>query len=192
MCINIWYLLFFFWFTLFCIVGYRFIHLIRTDSSAFLFKAEKYSIVYIYIYHSLVMHSSVKGHLVCFYVLAFVNSAAMNIGVHVFSSIMVFSGNMPTSRTVGSFGHFIPRILKESSYCPPILWPLDIKSWLTGKDSDAGKDWRQEEKRMTEDEMVGWHHWLNWYEFEQTLGDSEGQESLACCDLWFCKESDTI
>ena len=61
-------------------------------------------------------------------VLAFVNSAAMNIGVHVFFSIMVFSGNMPTSRTVRSFGHFIPRFLKESSYCPPILWPLDIKS----------------------------------------------------------------
>ena len=81
--------------------------------------AEKYSIVYIY--HSFVVHSSVKGHLGCFYVLAFVNSAAINIGVHVFFSIMVFSGNMPTSSTVGSFGHFVPRFLKESSYCPLIL-----------------------------------------------------------------------
>ena len=56
----------------------------------------------------------------------------------------------------------------------PILWPPYAKSWLTGKDPDAGKDWRQKEKGTTEDEMVGWHHWLNGHEFEQTLGDSEG------------------
>ena len=56
----------------------------------------------------------------------------------------------------------------------PILWPFDVKSWLTGKDPDAGKDWRQKEKRAAEEEMVGWHHWLNGREFEQTLGDSEG------------------
>ena len=55
----------------------------------------------------------------------------------------------------------------------------------------SGKDWRQEEKGMTEDEMVGWHHWLNGHEFEQTLGDSVGQGSLGCCSLWGCKESDT-
>ena len=63
----------------------------------------------------------------------------------------------------------------------PILWPPDVKSRLIGKDSDAGKDWGQEEKWVTEDEMVGWHHWLNGYEFEQTPGDSGGQGSLACC-----------
>ena len=56
-----------------------------------------------------------------------------------------------------------------------------VKSWLTGKDPDPGKDWRQEEKGMTEYEMAGWHHWLNVYEFEQTLGDSKGQGSLECC-----------
>ena len=56
----------------------------------------------------------------------------------------------------------------------PILWPPDEKSWLIGKDSDAGKDWRQQENGGTEDEMVEWHHWLNGHEFEQTLGDSEG------------------
>ena len=61
----------------------------------------------------------------------------------------------------------------------PILWPPDVKSWLIEKDPDAGKDWR-EEKRTTEDEMVGWHHWLSGHELEQTLGDSEGQGSLAC------------
>ena len=62
-----------------------------------------------------------------------------------------------------------------------ILWPPDGKSWLIGKDPDAGKDWRQEEKETTEDEMVGWHHQLNGHESEQTPGDSEGQGSLVCC-----------
>ena len=60
-----------------------------------------------------------------------------------------------------------------------------------GKDLDAGKDWRQEEKGTTEDEMAGWHHWLNGHEFEQTLGDGEGQGGLACSSPWGCKESDT-
>ena len=69
----------------------------------------------------------------------------------------------------------------------PIVRPPDVKNWLTGKDPDDGKDWRQEEKRETEDEMVGWHHWLNGHEFEQTLGHSKGQGSLA----WGHKESDT-
>ena len=73
----------------------------------------------------------------------------------------------------------------------PILWPCDVKSWLTGKDPDAGKDWRQTEKGMTEDEMVGWHHRLNRYEFEQVPVDGEGQWGLACCSLWGLRESDT-
>ena len=72
----------------------------------------------------------------------------------------------------------------------PILWPLAVKSWLVGKDPDDGKDWRREEKGMAEDEMVGWHHWFNGHEFEQTPGDNEGQMSLACCSLWGHKESD--
>ena len=62
----------------------------------------------------------------------------------------------------------------------PILWPPDVKNQLIGKDPDAGKDWRQK-KGAAEDEMVGWHHWLNAHEFEQTPGDSERQGSLACC-----------
>ena len=73
----------------------------------------------------------------------------------------------------------------------PILWPPDAKSWLTGKDPDAGKDWGQEEKQATEDEMVGWHHQLNGHEFEQTLGDRKRQGSLACCSPLGCKELDT-
>ena len=63
----------------------------------------------------------------------------------------------------------------------PILWPPDVKSWLIRKDRDSGKDWRQEEKGTTEDEMFGWHHWFNGHELGQTLGDGEGQGSLVCC-----------
>ena len=63
----------------------------------------------------------------------------------------------------------------------PILWPPDVKNWLIGKDPDAGKDWGQEEKGTTEDEMVGWHHWLGRHEFEQAPGVGDGKGSLVCC-----------
>ena len=66
----------------------------------------------------------------------------------------------------------------------PILWPRDAKSWLIGKDPDAGHDWRQEEKGTAEDEMVGRHHQLDGHECEQTLGDGEGQGGLVCCSPW--------
>jgi len=69
-----------------------------------------------------------------------------------------------------------------------ILWPPDTKNWLTGKDSDAGQDWRQEEKVITEDKMVGGCHWLNGHEFKQVLGVGDGQGSLACCSPWGHKE----
>ena len=72
----------------------------------------------------------------------------------------------------------------------PILWPPDAKSRLIGKDPDVGKDRGQEEKGEAEDEMAGWHHGLNGHDFEQTLADSEGQGSLACCSPLGCKESD--
>ena len=71
----------------------------------------------------------------------------------------------------------------------PNTLATDAKSQLTGKDPDAGKDWWQEEKRVTEDEMVGWHHQLNGHEFEQTPGDGEGQGGLACCSPWSHQES---
>ena len=71
----------------------------------------------------------------------------------------------------------------------PILWPPDAKNWLIGKDPDAGKDWRQKEKGMTEDEMVGWYLQFDGHEFEQVLGVSDGQGSLACCSPWGCNES---
>ena len=73
-----------------------------------------------------------------------------------------------------------------------ILWPPDAKNWLTGKNPDARKDWKQEEKGMTEDEMDGWHHWLDGHEFEQAPGNGEGQGSLVCRSSWCHKESDTI
>ena len=77
---------------------------------------------------------------------------------------------------------FIERTHAEGE--APILWSFDAKSRLTGKDLDAGKDWGQEKKGATEDEMAGWHHRLSGHEFEQILGDSEGQGRLACCSPW--------
>ena len=73
----------------------------------------------------------------------------------------------------------------------PVLWPPHAKSWLIGKDSDAGRDWGQEEKGTTEDEMAGWHHQLDGHEFEWTPGVDDGQGGLACCDSWGRKELDT-
>ena len=73
----------------------------------------------------------------------------------------------------------------------PVLWPPDMKNWLIWKDPVAGKDWRQEEKATTEEEMVGWHHWLCGHEFEQAPGVGDGQGSLVCCSPWGSKESDT-
>ena len=72
----------------------------------------------------------------------------------------------------------------------PILWPPHVKSWLIGKDSNAGRDWRQEEKGTTEDEMAGWCHRLDGHEFEWSPGVGDGQGGLACCNSWGCKESD--
>ena len=83
----------------------------------------------------------------------------------------------------------LKEINPECSQEAPILWPLEAKSQLTGKDVDVGKDWRQEEKWVVEDEIVGWYHWLDGHEFEQTPGDSEGQGSFACYSLCGLKES---
>ena len=73
----------------------------------------------------------------------------------------------------------------------PILWPPHVKSWLIGKDPDAGRDWGQEEKRTTEDKMAGWHLWLDGHEFGWTPDVGDGQGGLACCDSWARKESGT-
>ena len=72
----------------------------------------------------------------------------------------------------------------------PVLWPPHARIWLIGKDPDAGRDWGQEEKGMTENEMAGWHHQLNEHEFEWTLGVGVGQGGLVCCDSWGLKDLD--
>ena len=72
-----------------------------------------------------------------------------------------------------------------------VVWPPHVKSWLIGKDSDAWRDWRQEEKGTTEDEMAGWHHWLDGHRFEWTPGVGDGQGGMACYSSWGLKESDT-
>ena len=73
----------------------------------------------------------------------------------------------------------------------PVLWPPHVKSWLTGKDPDAMRDWGQEEKGTTEDEMTGWHHRLDGHKFESTPGGGDGHTGLACYDSWGCKQLDT-
>ena len=84
---------------------------------------------------------------------------------------------------------FIERADAEAE--APVPWLPDVKNWLIGKDPDDGKDWRQEEKGTTEDEMVGWHHQLNGHEFEQAPRVADGQGRLACCSPWGHKELDT-
>ena len=83
---------------------------------------------------------------------------------------------------------FIGRTDAEAEYT--ILWPRAVKSWLIGRDLDTENDWRQEEKMMTDEEMVGWHWWLNGHELEQSQGDGEEQGNLVCYSPWGCKESD--
>ena len=92
----------------------------------------------------------------------------------------------PVNPKVNQSWIFIGRTDAEAE--TPKLWPPDAKKWLIGKDPDAGKDWRQEEKGMTEDEMVGWHHWHNGHGFGWTPGFGNGQGGLECCGSWCRKE----
>ena len=85
--------------------------------------------------------------------------------------------------------HFLFNLFVPHKAETPVLWPPHGKSWVIGKDSDAGRDWGQEEKGTTEDEMAGWHHWLDGRKSQWTPGVVQG--GLACCDSWGCKESDT-
>ena len=141
------------------------------------------------------IHSSVDGHLGFLHVLTIVNSAAMNIRMHVSFWILVLSGYMPMFGWVLKNWCFWTVVLEKTLESPldckevqpvnpkgnrswifiertdaeaeaPILWPPDVKNWLIGKDPDAGKDWKQEEKGMTEDEMAGWHHRLDGHGFK--------------------------
>ena len=94
-------------------------------------------------------------------------------------------GDQPVHPKANQSWVFIGRTDAEAE--APILRPPDTKNWLIGKDPDAGKDWRQREKGITENEMVGWHHQLDGHEFEQATGVGEGHGSLACCSPWGCR-----
>ena len=96
----------------------------------------------------------------------------------------------PVNPKGNQFWIFIGRTDAEAE--APMLWPPDEKNWLTGKDPDAGQDWSQEKKGMTEDEMVGWHHQIDGHEFQQALGVGDAQGSLAYCSPWGYKETDTL
>ena len=96
--------------------------------------------------------------------------------------------NQPVHPNADQSWVFIGRTDVEAE--TPIFWPPDVKSWLIWKDRDAGKDWGQEEKGMTEDEMVGWHHWLHVHGFGWTPGVGDGQEGFTCCSSWGHKELD--
>ena len=104
--------------------------------------------------------------------------------------ILFQSSQSPEWCDSGRKAGFLSRYLLYGETETSVLWPPDAKSQLIGKDPDSGKDWRQNEKRATEDEIVGWHHWLNGHEFEQVPGDGEEQGSLACCSPWGHKELD--
>ena len=114
----------------------------------------------------------------------------LNYGVGEYSwEFLGLQGDQPLNLKGYQSWIFIGRTDVEAE--TPVLWPPDVTSWLIWKDPDAGKDWRQEEKGTTEDEMVGWHHWLNEHGFRWTPGVGDGQEGLACCGSWGCKELDT-
>ena len=105
-----------------------------------------------------------------------------------FNYLFHFQSHLLNTKFLAFIGIFIGRSDAEAE--TPILWPPDMKNWLTGKDPDAGKDWRLEEKGATEDEMVGWHHWLNGHECEWTPGVGDEQGGLACCSPWDHKDLD--
>ena len=98
---------------------------------------------------------------------------------HIFESPVDCKEIKPVNPKRNQFWIFIGRTVAKVE--APILWLPDVKSWLIGKEPDAGKDWLQKEKEAADDEIVRWHHWLSGHEFKQTLGDSEGQRSPWCC-----------
>ena len=104
---------------------------------------------------------------------------------------VILKANKRAWNTVLGYNLKNSRVSSDAKAEASIIWPPDEKSQLIGKDPDAGTDWGQEEKGVTRDEIVGWHNWLNRHEFEQTPGDSEGQQSLVYCSPWGLLELDT-
>ena len=111
------------------------------------------------------------------------------VGEDFWESLLDCKEIQPVHPKENQFWIFVGRTDAEAE--TPILWPPDAKNWLIGKDPDAGKDWRQEEKGTTEDKIVEWPHRLDGYEFEQAPGVGDGQGGLGCCSSWSHKESDT-
>ena len=116
--------------------------------------------------------------------------ASCNLYIHTDDSweSLGLQGDQPVHSKGDQSWVFIGRTDAEAE--TPILWPPHAKSWLIGKDPDAGRDWEQEKKGMTENEMAGWHHRLDGHEFGWTPGNGGGQGGLACCNSWGSKESD--
>ena len=146
-------------------------------------------------YHNFFIHSSVSVHLCCFLVLVYKESCAPKnwcfwtvVLVKTLESPLDCKEIQPVHPKGDQAWVFIGRTDVEAE--TPVLWPPHVKRWLIWKDTDAGKDWRQEEKGLTEDEMVGWHHQLNGREFVWTPGIGDGQGGLVGCGSWGQKESD--
>ena len=110
------------------------------------------------------------------------------VGENSWKSLGMQEDSTSQNQSLGTGWLFIGRTDVEAE--TPILWPPYVKNWLLGKDPDAEKDWGQEEKGTTEDEMAGWPHWLDGRESEWTPGVGDGQGGLACCSPWDRKESD--
>ena len=144
--------------------------------------------------HNFFIHSSVSRHLGYFHVLAIVNSAAMNNRIHVSFSILVSSGYMPRHGIADHSKGYHPWVFigrSDAKAETPILCPPHLKSWLIGKDSDSGRNWGQEEKGRTEDEMAGWHHRPDGHEFEWYPRVGGGQRGLSCYNSRGHNELDT-
>ena len=142
----------------------------------------------VWISYILLIHLSIGRHLGCLYLSANMNNAATSIHVQIFISTYVFISleyKYPGVALLDFFGR------NDAQAETLVLWPPHAKSWLIGKDSDAGRDWGQEEKGTTEDEMTGWHHQLDGHESGWTPGVGDEQGGLLCCDSWGRKESDT-
>ena len=125
--------------------------------------------------------SKIGGYLVSIYMFPYISYLLLRVSWTARRSPVHSEGDEPWDL----FGR------NDAKAATPVLWPPHAKTWLIGKDSDAGRDWGQEEKGMTEDKMAGWRHWLDGRESEWTPGDGDGQGGLACCDSWGRKESDT-
>ena len=114
----------------------------------------------------------------------FVASASYLISLPIWDHLKIFVDSIDSMNPGGQC-----RVLEQNFAYKLSGSHLMRTSWLIGKNSDAGKDWRQKEKRATEEEMVGWHHWFTGHELGQTPGDGKGQRSLACCSPWSHEES---